>query len=72
MVKEYEDERETSNFLGREKTGANRSWCAWCERIVLGIKDTEPQDKAGTKEEKNGLALCRSISLDIKAAANSK
>lgn len=42
VVKEYEDERDKGNFLGREKKGANRSWCAWCERVVPSTNDVEP------------------------------
>lgn len=41
IVKEYEDERINGNFLSREQSGANRSWCSWCERVVLGKKDLE-------------------------------
>jgi len=40
-VKIYEDEREGSLFLGREQRGQNRSWCSWCERVVIGDKDAE-------------------------------
>lgn len=40
-VKEYEDERVTNNFLGREHSGASRSWCSWCARVVPGRKDTD-------------------------------
>ena len=39
VVKEYEDERETGSYLKREHDGANRSWCSWCARVVLGKKD---------------------------------
>ncbi|KAF2846553.1 hypothetical protein T440DRAFT_492650 [Plenodomus tracheiphilus IPT5] len=39
-VKLYEDEREKSiQYLEREVTGKLRSWCSWCERVVLGEKD---------------------------------
>lgn len=41
VVKEYEDEREEGNYLGREQSGQNRSWCSWCERVVPGRRDTE-------------------------------
>lgn len=41
IVKEYEDERVQGTFLAREQTGANRSWCNWCARVVLGKKDLE-------------------------------
>lgn len=39
-VKLYEDEKERSiQYLEREVNGELRSWCSWCERIVLGKKD---------------------------------
>ncbi|KAF2024312.1 hypothetical protein EK21DRAFT_22562, partial [Setomelanomma holmii] len=39
-VKLYEDEREKAvRYLEREVIGKLRSWCSWCERIVLGEKD---------------------------------
>lgn len=39
-VKLYEDEREKAvQYLEREVTGNLRSWCSWCERIILGEKD---------------------------------
>lgn len=41
VVKEYEDERESNNYLGREQEGQNRSWCAWCARIIPGSKDRD-------------------------------
>ena len=38
-VVEYEDERESGEYLGREARGQHRSWCGWCERVVPGKKD---------------------------------
>jgi hypothetical protein len=39
-VKLYEDEREKAvQYLEREVNGKLRSWCSWCERIVMGDKD---------------------------------
>ncbi|KAL5121425.1 hypothetical protein ACEQ8H_000496 [Pleosporales sp. CAS-2024a] len=39
-VKLYEDEQnKTVQGFEREVTGQLRSWCSWCERIVLGEKD---------------------------------
>lgn len=29
IVKEYDDKRTKDNFLAREQSGANRSWCSW-------------------------------------------
>ncbi|KAK5283324.1 hypothetical protein LTR16_005496, partial [Cryomyces antarcticus] len=47
-VKEWEDERERGGYLGREQNGLVRSWCSWCERVVLGKKDVERE--SGTDE----------------------
>ncbi|KXS93334.1 hypothetical protein AC579_447, partial [Pseudocercospora musae] len=41
IVKEYEDERITEDYLGREHSGQNRSWCSWCSRVVVGKKDLD-------------------------------
>ena len=41
VVKEYEDEREHGDYLGREQKGTNRSWCHWCARVVLSQKDRQ-------------------------------
>lgn len=39
-VKIYEDERDKSiQYLGRENSGKLRSWCSWCDRVVLSEKD---------------------------------
>lgn len=39
-VKLYEDERDKSiQYLEREVSGQLRSWCSWCDRVVLGDKD---------------------------------
>jgi hypothetical protein len=39
-VKLYEDERDKAvQYLEREVIGQLRSWCSWCQRIVLGEKD---------------------------------
>ncbi|GAB7358632.1 hypothetical protein MBLNU230_g3862t1 [Neophaeotheca triangularis] len=40
-VREYEDERATGKFMVREQTGQNRSWCCWCERVVLSMRDID-------------------------------
>ncbi|CAK4032552.1 Hypothetical predicted protein [Lecanosticta acicola] len=46
IVKEYEDEREQEKFLSREQGGANRSWCSWCSRVVVGKKDLSGATKS--------------------------
>ncbi|CAI7568000.1 unnamed protein product [Penicillium glandicola] len=33
-VVEYEDERETGNYLAREEKGLYRGWCGWCSRVI--------------------------------------
>ena len=33
-VREWEDDREGGQLLGREISGRERSWCAWCDRGV--------------------------------------
>lgn len=55
IVKEYEDERETEQFLGREQSGANRSWCSWCSRVVMGKKDMD-----GAMRSTDSIASCSS------------
>ena len=40
-VREYEDERESANYLGREIKGENRSWCGWCGRVIMGTRDLD-------------------------------
>jgi hypothetical protein len=39
-VQEHEDERSgTKLYLSREQEGKSRSWCSWCDRVVLSQKD---------------------------------
>ncbi|KAL4788203.1 hypothetical protein BJX76DRAFT_316622 [Aspergillus varians] len=33
-VVEYEDERDTGDYLTREEEGLHRSWCGWCWRVI--------------------------------------
>jgi hypothetical protein len=40
-VEEYDDERETGDYLKREASGTCRSWCSWCNRVVLGQNDAK-------------------------------
>lgn len=35
-VKEYDDEREKGSYLEREMNSHSRSWCGWCNRVILG------------------------------------
>ncbi|KAF2201187.1 hypothetical protein GQ43DRAFT_440828 [Delitschia confertaspora ATCC 74209] len=42
VVKIWEDEKgNTMACLEREARGELRSWCSWCERVVLGKRDLE-------------------------------
>ena len=43
-VQEHEDERENGDYLSREAKGLARSWCSWCERVILSLKDKEAVD----------------------------
>ncbi|KPI37263.1 uncharacterized protein AB675_1493 [Cyphellophora attinorum] len=38
-VWEYDDERTSGQYLARETSGAERSWCGWCDRVCLGEGD---------------------------------
>jgi len=38
-VWEYQDERESGEYLEREASGQERSWCGWCGRVCLGEMD---------------------------------
>ena len=46
-VREWEDEREGAEVLGREKRGEERSWCGWCGRVVLGGRDLDEREAEG-------------------------
>ncbi|KAF2873903.1 hypothetical protein BDV95DRAFT_567983 [Massariosphaeria phaeospora] len=59
-VKIYEDEKDRGiQYLEREVAGRLRSWCSWCERVVLGEKDSA--ELAGTRPPSSG---CSSASSD--------
>jgi hypothetical protein len=40
-VWEFDDERESGKYLEREASGMQRSWCGWCNRVVMGERDGE-------------------------------
>lgn len=46
VVREYEDERKScgGGFLARERKSLLRGWCAWCDRVILGLKDLDGGD----------------------------
>lgn len=41
VVREYEDERQSENYLARERSRTNRSWCHWCLRVIPSLKDMQ-------------------------------
>ncbi|MCJ1308693.1 hypothetical protein MMC25_002347 [Agyrium rufum] len=47
VVREFEDEREGGDFLLREIRGERRSWCSWCDRVIMGQKDMGLVGRAG-------------------------
>lgn len=63
-VKLYEDEREKSIlYLEREVTGKLRSWCSWCERVVVGEKDKA--ELAGVRPTSSGSSSASSTKSKI-------
>jgi hypothetical protein len=40
-VVEYEDERESGDYLTREEEGELRSWCGWCWRVVPATTESD-------------------------------
>ncbi|KAI4765617.1 hypothetical protein E4T52_06259 [Aureobasidium sp. EXF-3400] len=68
VVQEFEDEREGGRYLEREQEGVERSWCSWCDRVVLGKKDVlriGKPDNAGV-----GDALGRSCESDLSSSSS--
>ncbi|KAK5125889.1 hypothetical protein LTR08_005110 [Meristemomyces frigidus] len=57
IVKEYEDERVSGKFLTREQNGSNRSWCFWCERVIVGNKDLDRSTRSTDSEASPSLAI---------------
>jgi len=58
-VKIYEDERDQSiQYLQREVAGKVRSWCSWCERVVLGDRDRA--EAAGERPPSSGSSSASS------------
>jgi len=42
-VREYDDERVKAVYLEREALRRDRSWCGWCDRVILGTKDLDAE-----------------------------
>ncbi|RAQ99244.1 zinc finger fyve phd-type protein [Stemphylium lycopersici] len=58
-VKLYEDEKEKSiQYLEREVKGDLRSWCSWCERVVIGKRDKA--EIAGVRPTSSGSSSASS------------
>jgi hypothetical protein len=58
-VKIYEDEKDQSiQYLQREVAGKLRSWCSWCERVVLGERDRA--EAAGERPPSSGSSSASS------------
>ncbi|KAF2260034.1 hypothetical protein CC78DRAFT_620537 [Lojkania enalia] len=58
-VKFYEDEKERRiQCLEREVNGKLRSWCSWCQRVVLGGKDLAAE--AGERPLSSGASSASS------------
>jgi hypothetical protein len=68
VVQEFEREREGGEFLEREQEGQERSWCSWCDRVVLSKKDV-----LGCGERDfvvGGDALGRSCGSDLSSSSS--
>ncbi|KAI4746065.1 hypothetical protein E4T50_03546 [Aureobasidium sp. EXF-12298] len=68
VVQEFEDEREGGRYLEREQEGVERSWCSWCDRVVLGRKDVLRLDKADNAGVRD--ALGRSCESDLSSSSS--
>ncbi|THW18711.1 hypothetical protein D6D23_07571 [Aureobasidium pullulans] len=51
VVGEFGDERDGGRVLGREQDGRSRSWCSWCERVVLSRRDVDGLGKIDDRDE---------------------
>jgi hypothetical protein len=68
VVQEFEEEREGGAYLEREQEGVDRSWCSWCDRVVLGKKDVV---RSGYTDKGNvGDALGRSCESDLSSSSS--
>ncbi|KAH9878275.1 hypothetical protein J1614_003492 [Plenodomus biglobosus] len=43
-VLKVKHKKQSIQYLEREVTGKLRAWCSWCDRVVVGEKDTMPLD----------------------------
>jgi hypothetical protein len=66
VVQEFEEEREGGAYLEREQEGVDRSWCSWCNRVVLGKKDVLRSTDRGSV----GDALGRSCESDLSSSSS--
>ncbi|KAF2010754.1 hypothetical protein BU24DRAFT_398750 [Aaosphaeria arxii CBS 175.79] len=63
VVKIYKDEEDkTMQFLEREVAGKVRSWCSWCERVILGEKDlAEASGRRPSSSSSCSASSCSSV-----------
>ncbi|KAL9088022.1 MAG: hypothetical protein Q9165_006363 [Trypethelium subeluteriae] len=66
VVKEYEDEREHSDHLRRERDGSARCWCSWCARVLPGRKDVDGSMDRATPSRPDSSSSIASEERDIK------
>jgi hypothetical protein len=67
-VRLYEDERDKSiQCLGREVAGRLRSWCSWCERVVLSERDRAVVKEGGERVLRPGSSGSSELSSSLLA-----
>jgi hypothetical protein len=65
-VRLYEDERDKSiQCLGREVAGRLRSWCSWCERVVLSERDRAAVKEGGDRVLRPGSSGSSEMSSSV-------
>jgi len=68
VVQEFEGERVEGRYLEREQEGEERSWCSWCDRVVLSKKDLSRWTR--TDKSHVGDALGRSCESDLSSSSS--
>lgn len=54
-VPEWDDEKGSGRrVLGREVSGARRSWCGWCNRVIPGEKDLYNEPPSSSSSDAGG------------------
>ncbi|THY41349.1 hypothetical protein D6C99_07848 [Aureobasidium pullulans] len=67
VVGEFGDERDGGRVLGREQDGRSRSWCSWCERVVLSRRDV---DKLGKIDDRDELGRSLGTESDLSSSSS--